>query len=87
MIKGLYFKLNMDKRPDKDIYEFFESESKRIGKSKVYLLLLMMNLYTRDKEVHDALIKANIIRVKEGNKNDKICMDNNSFSNLFKSNN
>ena len=27
MIKGLYFKLNMEKRPDKDIYKFFEKEA------------------------------------------------------------
>lgn len=69
MIKGLYFKLNMDKRPDKDIYEFFESESKRIGTSKVQLLLIMMSHYMHDMEVHKALIKHGIIRVKEDDKN------------------
>ncbi len=69
MIKGLYFKLNIDKKPDKDIYEFFESESKRIGKSKVQLLLIMVNHYMRDMEVHNALIKHGIIRVREGDKN------------------
>lgn len=28
MIKGLYFKLNIDKQLDKDIYNFFIQESK-----------------------------------------------------------
>lgn len=44
-IKGLYFKLNMDKRPDKDIYNFFIQETKRTGKSKIELLTCMMSAY------------------------------------------
>lgn len=45
MIKGLYFKLNMDKRPDKDIYYFFKNESKRTNKTKIEILTEMMSLY------------------------------------------
>ena len=44
-IKGLYFKLNMDKRPDKDIYNFFIKETKRTGRSKIDLLTCMMSDY------------------------------------------
>lgn len=44
-IKGLYFKLNMDKRPDKDIYNFFIKETKRTGRSKINLLACMMSAY------------------------------------------
>lgn len=44
-IKGLYFKLNMDKRPDKDIYNFFIQETKRTGRSKINLLTCMMSDY------------------------------------------
>lgn len=45
MIKGLYFKLNMDKRPDKDILDFFEKESKYQGISKIELLVRMIGTY------------------------------------------
>ena len=45
MIKGLYFKLNVDKQPDKEIYEFFEKESKRTGFTKLHLLNFMISLY------------------------------------------
>lgn len=45
MIKGLYFKLNLDKRPDKDIYNFFIQETKRTKKSKIELLACMMSAY------------------------------------------
>ena len=45
-IKGLYFKLNMNKRPDKDIYNFFIQETKRTGKSKIELLTCMMSVYS-----------------------------------------
>lgn len=48
MIKGLYFKLNMEKRPDKDIYKFFEHESKRTGMTKLELLTAMMGIYSRE---------------------------------------
>ena len=45
MIKGLYFKLNMDKRPDMDIMEFFEKESAYQGITKIELLVRMMSAY------------------------------------------
>ena len=44
-IKGLYFKLNMNKRPDKDIKYFFERESKYYGITKIELLCRMISAY------------------------------------------
>ena len=41
-IKGLYFKLNMDKRPDEDIYNFFIQESKKCSVNKIDILYSMM---------------------------------------------
>ncbi len=38
MIKGLYFKLNMDKQTDNDIYNFFIQESKNCGVNKIDIL-------------------------------------------------
>ena len=49
MIKGLYFKLNVDKQPDKDIFEFFEKESKRTGLTKLHLLNFMIGLYRMEQ--------------------------------------
>lgn len=48
-IKGLYFKLNIDKQTDKDIYEFFIQESKEKGVDKITLLFNMMCLYKEMK--------------------------------------
>lgn len=45
MIKGLYFKLNMDKRPDADIMKFFEKESTYQNITKIELLDRMMSAY------------------------------------------
>ena len=53
-IKGLYFKLNMDKRPDKDIHNFFIHETKRTGKSKIEILTCMMSEY-RSKHLDEIL--------------------------------
>ena len=53
-IKGLYFKLNIDKRPDKDIYNFFIQETKRTGKSKIEILTCMMSDY-RSKHLDEIL--------------------------------
>lgn len=44
-IKGLYFKLNIDKQTDKDIYNFFIQESKERGIDKITLLFDMMCIY------------------------------------------
>lgn len=44
-IKGLYFKLNIDKQTDKDIYNFFIDESKKRGIDKITLLFDMMCRY------------------------------------------
>ena len=38
MIKGLYFKLNMDKDTDMTIYNYFIQESKKQNISKIDLL-------------------------------------------------
>lgn len=45
MIKGLYFKLNMDKQTDRDIYNFFTQESKRLYLSKIDILYSAMLAY------------------------------------------
>lgn len=44
-IKGLYFKLNIDKQTDKDIYNFFIQESKERGIDKITLLFDMICKY------------------------------------------
>ena len=41
MIKGLYFKLNMDNPNDKEIYNFFKDYSSK-GFSKIELLFQLM---------------------------------------------
>lgn len=41
MIKGLYFKLNMDNPNDKEIYDFFKKYSSK-GFSKIELLFQLM---------------------------------------------
>lgn len=48
-IKGLYFKLNIDKQTNKDIYNFFIQESKENGIDKISLLFKMMCLYKEMK--------------------------------------
>ena len=45
MIKGLYFKLNMNKLTDKEIYNFFIQESKNLGVSKIDVLYSAMLAY------------------------------------------
>lgn len=45
MIKGLYFKLNMENETDKFIFDFFEKESKRTGFTKLTLLAMMIKCY------------------------------------------
>ena len=49
MIKGLYFKLNMDKQTDKDIYNFFIQESKKCSVNKIDILYSMMLAYIKDR--------------------------------------
>lgn len=49
MIKGLYFKLNIDKQPDKAIFEFFEKESKKTKLTKLQLLNFMIGLYKMEE--------------------------------------
>lgn len=45
MIKGLYFKLNIDKPYDKEIYNFFINESKSKGRAKIDILYDAMLAY------------------------------------------
>ena len=47
MIKGLYFKLNMEKESDRYVSEFFEKESKRTGLTKLTILTMMIGLYKK----------------------------------------
>lgn len=51
MIKGLYFKLNMDKQTDKDIYNFFIQESKKCSVNKIDLLYYAMLAYIETRYV------------------------------------
>lgn len=48
-IKGLYFKLNIDKPLDYEIYKFFIQESKRCSVSKIDILYSMMLAYKQTK--------------------------------------
>ena len=42
MIKGLYFKLNLNNERDKFIYDFFKTYPKKIGKDKVEMLFMLI---------------------------------------------
>lgn len=48
-IKGLYFKLNVDKSCDKEIYNFFIQESKKCSVSKIDILYSMMLAYKQTR--------------------------------------
>lgn len=50
-IKGLYFKLNIDKQTDKDIYNFFIQESKDRDIDKITLLLDLVLTYKRVRRI------------------------------------
>ena len=50
-IRGLYFKLNMNKQTDKDIYNFFNQESELRSVNKIEILYAMMIAYKQIK--HD----------------------------------
>lgn len=56
-IRGLYFKLNIDKQSNKDIYNFFSQESKEKGIDKISLLFKMMCLYLSDKAEKENNVK------------------------------
>lgn len=52
-IKGLYFKLNVDKQQDEEIYRFFtmEADKKKINKiDLLYALIIFYNRYNKIKE-------------------------------------
>lgn len=48
MIKGLYFKLNVDNETDNEIYRFFITESKKLGINKIKLLKILIGLYLNE---------------------------------------
>lgn len=48
-IKGLYFKLNIDKPLDKEIHDFFIKESKKCSVNKIDLLFSMMVAYKESR--------------------------------------
>ena len=50
-IKGLYFKLNIEKQSDKNIYNFFIQESKKRGIDKISLLLDLVGTYKRVRRI------------------------------------
>lgn len=45
MINGLYFKLHDDIKIEKDIIDFFNQESKKLGVTKIELLKRCYHLY------------------------------------------
>ena len=45
MINGLYFKLHDDIKLEKDIIDFFNQESKKLGVTKIELLKRCYHLY------------------------------------------
>lgn len=47
MIKGLYFKLNLDNPRDRNIYRFFTMQPDTEGIDKITLLEKMMHLYIK----------------------------------------
>lgn len=54
MINGLYFKLHDDIKIEKDIIDFFNLESKKLGVTKIELLKRCYNLYKlADVDVND----------------------------------
>ena len=69
MIKGLYFKLNLDKQIDERIYKFFMEESKRRGINKIDMLYNLIELYETNNAVHKRFVR---------------CVKNNDFDDIFK---
>lgn len=55
MIKGLYFKLNMDNPTDVAIHKFFTQESEKCSVNKIDLLYSMMVVYKQLKYGEDIL--------------------------------
>ena len=50
MIKGLYFKLNIDKEKDRTIYEFFKEGQKYLKTNKIDLLYLLCKQFNEDMD-------------------------------------
>ena len=53
VIKGLYFKLNMDNPNDKEIHDFFIDETKRYGINKIKLLHIMIRAFKVHRILED----------------------------------
>lgn len=49
MIKGLYFKLNLENERDKRIYDFFKTYPNEIHKDKIEILDIMIRYWTLDE--------------------------------------
>lgn len=45
MLKSLYFKLHTEKEKEKEIIDFFNDESKKLGVSKMELLKICIGCY------------------------------------------
>lgn len=45
MLKSLYFKLHTDKEKEKEIIDFFNDESKKLGVTKMELLKICIGCY------------------------------------------
>lgn len=52
-IKGLYFKLNIEKSLDKEIYKFFTMEAEKKNINKIDLLYDMMQRYKESERKID----------------------------------
>lgn len=50
MIKGLYFKLNIDKEKDKTIYEFFKEAPKYLKTNKIDLLYSLCKQFNENMD-------------------------------------
>lgn len=50
MIKGLYFKLNIDKEKDRTIYEFFKEGTKYLKTNKIDLLYSLCHRFNKDMD-------------------------------------
>ena len=53
MIKSFYFKLHDEKGPEKELIDFIESEPKKLGITKIKLLLLMYKCYKIASKIYN----------------------------------
>lgn len=53
MIKSFYFKLHDEKGPEKELIDFIETEPKKLGITKIKLLLLMYKCYKIASKIYN----------------------------------